>query len=110
MLRPLGATVSKGFVCKPRVTIEYAWFLEIGDHVLLGEMVWIRNHTTVRICKSVCINQSRYLFPSNHEWNDPAFPLFCALLDIDDGCWVGAGVSITPGPSTRCGTAFMINL
>lgn len=103
ILRAFGAKVGKGFVCKPRVTIKYPWFLEIGDHVWLGELVWIDNHTTVRIGNSVCISQGAYLFTGNHDWNDPAFRFFCAPIEIGDGCWVGAGVSIAPGSALGSG-------
>lgn len=94
ILRAFGAKVGKGFVCKPRVTIKYPWFLEIGDHVWLGELVWIDNHTTVKIGNSVCISQGAYLFTGNHDWNDPAFRFFCAPIEIGDGGWVGAGVTV----------------
>ena len=97
ILRAFGAKVGKGFVCKPRVAIKYPWFLDIGDHVWLGELVWIDNHTTVKIGNSVCISQGAYLFTGNHDWNDPAFRFFCQPIEIGDGCWVGAGAFVGPG-------------
>lgn len=104
ILRAFGAKIGNGFICKPRVTIKYPWFLEIGDHVWLGECVWIDNHTSVRIGNNVCISQNAYLFTGNHDWNDPAFRFFCAPIDIADGCWVGAGVQLKPGTSLPPGT------
>lgn len=104
ILRAFGAKVGQGFVCKPRVTIKYPWFLEIGDHVWLGELVWIDNHTTVKIGNSVCISQGAYLFTGNHDWNDPAFRFFCAPIEIGDECWVGAGVRLGPSSVVPSGT------
>jgi putative colanic acid biosynthesis acetyltransferase WcaF len=109
ILRAFGARVGKGFVCKPRVTIKYPWFLEIGDHVWLGECVWIDNHTSVRIGNNVCISQNAYLFTGNHDWNDPAFRFFCAPIDIADGCWVGTGVRVGPGTMLAAGSVMMID-
>lgn len=107
ILRAFGARVGKGFVCKPRVTIKYPWFLEIGDHVWLGELVWIDNHTTVRIGNSVCISQGAYLFTGNHDWNDLAFRFFCKPIEIGEGCWVGAKVIILPVTRLSSGTVVM---
>jgi putative colanic acid biosynthesis acetyltransferase WcaF len=109
ILRAFGARVGKGLVCKPRVTIKYPWFLEIGDHVWLGELVWIDNHTTVKIGNSVCISQGAYLFTGNHDWNDPAFRFFCAPIEIGDGCWVGAGVRVRPAGELRRGQVSVSN-
>lgn len=107
ILRAFGAKIGKGFVCKPRVTIKYPWFLEIGDHVWLGELVWIDNHTTVRIGNSVCISQGAYLFTGNHDWNDLAFRFFCKPIEIGEGCWVGAKVIILPVTRLSSGTVVM---
>ena len=82
---------------RPRVTIKYPWFLELGDHVWLGEGVWIDNHTTVAIGSDVCISQGAYLFTGNHDWNDPLFRFFCKPITIEDGVWVGAKAIICPG-------------
>ena len=97
VLRCFGARIGSGLVIKPRVTIKYPWFLELGDHVWLGEGVWIDNHTTVAIGSHVCISQGAYLFTGNHDWNDPRFRFFCHPITIADGAWVGAKAIVCPG-------------
>jgi putative colanic acid biosynthesis acetyltransferase WcaF len=97
ILRAFGARVGKGLVCKPRVSIKSPWFLEIGDHVWLGEMVWIDNHCRVAIGSNVCISQGAYLFTGNHDWNDPAFHFFCKPIEIGDSVWVTAFQRLGPG-------------
>ena len=49
VLRLFGARVGHGVVIKPRVNIKYPWHLTLGDHVWLGEGVWIDNLATVVI-------------------------------------------------------------
>ena len=97
LLRAFGARIGDGLVIKPRVTIKYPWFLEVGDHVWLGEGVWIDNHTTVRVGSDVCISQGAYLFTGNHDWNDPLFRFFCQPITLEDGVWVAAKAVICPG-------------
>ena len=97
LLRAFGARIGECLVIKPRVTIKYPWFLELGDHVWLGEGVWIDNHTTVRVGSDVCISQGAYLFTGNHDWNDPLFRFFCEPVTIEDGVWVGAKAVVCPG-------------
>jgi putative colanic acid biosynthesis acetyltransferase WcaF len=97
LLRAFGARIGRGLVIKPRVTIKYPWFLEVGDHVWLGEGVWIDNHTTVVIGSDVCISQGAYLFTGNHDWNDPRFRFFCKPITVEDGVWVAARAVICPG-------------
>ncbi len=97
VLRAFGAKVGSGFVCKLRVSIKYPWFLEMGDHVWLGEKVWIDNHCSVTIGSNVCISQGAYIFTGNHDWTDPTFPFFCKSVEIGDGVWVTAFQRIGPG-------------
>ena len=97
ILRAFGAKVGTGFVCKPRVSIKYPWFLELGDNVWLGEMVWIDNLCQVKIGSNVCISQGSFLFTGNHDWADPAFPAFVQPIEIGDGVWVTAFQRIGPG-------------
>lgn len=104
ILRAFGASVGRGFVCKPRVTIKYPWFLEVGDNVWLGEMSWIDNHCRVHLGNSVCISQGVYLFTGNHDWNDPAFRFFMGEIHVGDGVWLGALSRVGPGAIIPPGT------
>jgi putative colanic acid biosynthesis acetyltransferase WcaF len=90
LLRGFGAKVGRGFVCKPRVNIKYAWFLELGDHVWLGEGVWIDGLAPVRIGSNVVISQGCYLGNGNHDWSRPDFPFFAEPIVIGDGVWLKA--------------------
>jgi putative colanic acid biosynthesis acetyltransferase WcaF len=104
ILRAFGAKVGAGFVCKPRVNIKYPWFLEIGDHVWLGEGVWIDNLCLVRVGSDVCVSQGCYLFTGNHDYNDPAFRFFATPIIIEDGVWLTAGARVPPGAHIKAGT------
>jgi putative colanic acid biosynthesis acetyltransferase WcaF len=97
ILRIFGAKVGRGFVCKPRVTIKYPWFLSLGDHVWVGEEVWIDNHCTVEIGSNVCISQGARIFTGNHDWTIAEFAFFCKPVVINDGVWVTAFQIIVPG-------------
>ena len=97
LLRRFGARVGVGLVCKPRVSIKSPWFLEIGDHVWIGEMVWIDNHCPVRIGSNVCVSQGVAIFTGNHDWSDPGFAFFAAAVEIGDGSWVTAFQRLGPG-------------
>ena len=109
ILRLFGARVGTGLVIKPRVTIKYPWFLDIGDHVWIGEMSWIDNHCAVEIGSHVCISQGARLFTGNHDWNDTCFSFFCQPVRIGAGSWIGAfsilppGTDIAPGTVIGCG-------
>src|SRR3990167_3886547 len=61
VLRVFGAKVGKGVVLKPRVNIKYPWHLQLGDHVWIGEGVWIDNLVPVRIGSHVCLSQDAFL-------------------------------------------------
>ncbi|MEK0086049.1 colanic acid biosynthesis acetyltransferase WcaF [Benzoatithermus flavus] len=103
ILRLFGARVGRGLVCKPRVGIKHPWFLELGDHVWLGEGAWIDNHCRVRIGSHVCISQEAYLCTGNHDWNDPGFAFRMAPIEIGEGAWIGARAILAPGAVIRRG-------
>lgn len=97
ILRAFGAKVGAGVVIKPRVDIKSPWFLEIGNHVWLGETLWIDNHTTVRIGSNSCLSQGVYVCTGNHDWSDPGFAFFCKPIVIGEGVWVTAFTRLMPG-------------
>lgn len=97
LLRLFGARVGKGLVIKPSVRIKYPWFLEIGDHVWIGEGVWIDNLAQVTVGNHVCISQEAMLLTGNHDYKRTTFDLTAAPITLENGVWIGARALVLPG-------------
>ena len=97
LLRAFGAKVGKGTVIKPRVNIHFPWKLEFGNHVWIGEEVFILNMEYVKIGSNVCISQRAFLCTGNHDYRDIHFSYRNAPIKVGDGAWIGANVFVGPG-------------
>ncbi|MEZ0542766.1 WcaF family extracellular polysaccharide biosynthesis acetyltransferase [Fibrella arboris] len=97
LLRAFGATVGVGVMIKPAVNIKYPWLLSIGNHVWIGEGVWIDNLTHVTIGNHVCLSQGAMLLTGNHNYKAVAFDLQVAAITLENGAWIGAKATVCPG-------------
>lgn len=97
VLRVFGAKVGSGVVIRSRVNITMPWRVEIGDHVWLGDEVFILSLDRVRIGSHVCISQRAFLCTGNHDFKSEGFDLITAPIEIGDSCWVGACAFVGPG-------------
>ncbi len=101
LLRLFGANVGVGVVIKPRVNIKYPWNIVIGDHVWIGEGVWMDSLAMINLGSNICISQEAYLLTGNHDYKDPAFGLITRQINIEDGAWVGTKAIVCPGTLMR---------
>lgn len=97
LLRVFGARVGAGLVVKPRVTVKYPWFLELGDNVWIGEGVWIDNPGAVAIGDNVCISQGAYLVTGNHDLTRDDFRFFSQPISVGERAWICAKATVPPG-------------
>ena len=97
VLRLFGARVGKGVMLKPGINVKYPWHLVLGDHVWIGEGVWLDNLAPITIGSHSCVSQGAYLGTGNHDWRDPAFGLIVKPITLGNGVWVGARVILLPG-------------
>lgn len=97
LLRCFGAKIGKGVVLKPGIRVKFPWRLTVGDHVWLGEDVWVDNLGQVDIGSHSCVSQGAYLCTGSHDWSDPRFGLIVRPLTIGVGCWVAARAMLAPG-------------
>ena len=97
LLRAFGARVGRGVLIKPAVNIKYPWLLTIGDHVWIGEQVWIDNLAQVTIENNVCLSQGAMLLTGNHDYGQPTFDLRVLPIVLETGAWVGARATVCPG-------------
>ncbi|MCG8476244.1 MAG: WcaF family extracellular polysaccharide biosynthesis acetyltransferase [Cytophagales bacterium] len=102
LLRIFGAHVGKGAVIKPSVNIKYPWLLEIGEHVWVGEKVWIDNLVQVRIDSDVCLSQGAMLLTGSHDYKKESFDLLTGEIHLEEGVWIGARSVVCPG--VTCGS------
>lgn len=97
LLRRFGAQVGTGVVAKPGLRVKFPWKLRVGDHVWLGERVWIDNLAQVSVGDHVCISQGAYLCTGSHDWASPRFDLITRPITIGNQAWIGARAVVAPG-------------
>ena len=97
LLRIFGARVGSGVVIKPRVRIKYPWRLRLGDHVWIGEDVWLDNLDLVDIGDHACLSQGVYVCTGSHDFRSVQFNLKTAPVRVSEVCWVGARATLLPG-------------
>lgn len=97
LLRLFGANIGSGVVIKPYVNIKYPWFLTIGNHVWIGEEVWIDNLAPVVIGNHCCLSQGSMLLCGNHNYSKTTFDLMIGNIILGDGVWIGAKSVVCPG-------------
>lgn len=101
VLRLFGARIGVGVMIKPAVNIKYPWLLTVGDHVWIGEYVWIDNLSPVSIGNHACLSQGALLLTGNHDYRLPTFDLTTKPIRLEDGVWVGAKSVVCPGVTCR---------
>lgn len=97
LLKLFGAKIGHNIRIKPSVNIKYPWFLEIGNHVWIGEGVWIDNLGSVKIGNQVCLSQGCMLLSGNHDYTKPGFDLIIKEIVLEDGVWIGARAVVCNG-------------
>ena len=96
-LKVFGAKVGKAVLIKPFVNIKYPWLLELGDHIWIGENVWIDNLDKVSIGNNVCLSQGAFLLTGNHDYTKISFDLIVKPITLEAGVWIGANAIVCPG-------------
>tara|TARA_B100000941_G_C28462410_1_gene531498 strand:- start:562 stop:1062 length:501 start_codon:yes stop_codon:yes gene_type:complete len=96
-----GSKIGHGFIIKPKVQIKYPWFLEIGDHVWIGEGSWIDNIGKVYIGDNVCISQGVFFETGSHNFKSDKFDLIVGKILIGNNVWIGCKCIILPGAKIK---------
>jgi putative colanic acid biosynthesis acetyltransferase WcaF len=97
LLRLFGARIGKGVVIKPNVNIKYPWLLTIGNHVWIGEKVWIDSLAPIIIHDHVTLSQGAMLLTGSHNYKAETFDLLVNKIILEEGVWIGAQAVVCPG-------------
>jgi len=108
LLKAFGARLGVGVVIKPAVNIKFPWKLQVGDHVWIGENVWIDNLSDVTIGSHVTLSQGCLLLTGSHDAARESFDFLSGAIVLEDGVWVGAKAVVAGG--VRCGTHSILGI
>ena len=97
LLKLFGAKIGTGVIIKPSINIKYPWFLAIGNHVWIGEKVWIDNLAQVTIEDNVCISQGAMLLTGSHDYKSASFNLVVKEIKLENGVWICAKAIVCAG-------------
>lgn len=109
ILRLFGAKIGNNLAIKPNVNIKYPWFLEVGNHVWIGENAWIDNFVKVTIEDNSCISQGALLLTGNHDYKKSTFDLIPKEIYIEKGVWIGAKSVVCGGVRCKSHSVLAVN-
>lgn len=101
LLRLFGARVGRGVVIHPGVNIKFPWKLSIGDHVWIGQRVWLDNIDQLTIHSHVVISQGAMIIQGSHDYKRVDYPTMSRPVVLEEGSWVGAGAIVTLGVTLK---------
>ncbi len=103
LLRCFGARIGSGVIIRPTVTVTYPWKVSIGDNAWIGDDVVLYSLGEIEIGANAVVSQRSYLCASDHDYNEPSFPIREFKITIGEQAWVAADVFIAPGVTINAG-------
>jgi putative colanic acid biosynthesis acetyltransferase WcaF len=104
LLRLFGAEIGRGVVIRSKVNVWFPWRLTVGDHVWLGEDVFILNLAQVTIESDVCVSQRTFLCTGSHDFRRDDFALITKPIIIRKSSWIAANSFVGPGTEIESGS------
>jgi putative colanic acid biosynthesis acetyltransferase WcaF len=109
VLRAFGAKIGEHVLIKPDVTIKYPWWLELGDHVWIGEKAWLDCTTLIRVGSNVIVSQGAFLCCGAHDFKDPGMGSFGSPITVEDGVWICAFAKVATGVTIHEDAVVLMN-
>ncbi len=97
LLRLFGAKVGQVELLRNTVRVEVPWNLDIGDHVQLGDAVYLYSLGPIAIGDRSIVSQFVHVCAGTHDFERLDFPLVRIPVHIGEDCWIATDTYIAPG-------------
>ena len=97
LLRCFGASIGKGVLIRPSVTVTYAWKLRIKDYAWIGDNVVIYSFAEITIGANAVVSQKCYLCAGSHDYSSATFDIYSKPVVIENEAWLATDVFVAPG-------------
>jgi putative colanic acid biosynthesis acetyltransferase WcaF len=97
LIRCFGGKIGKVDVIRNTVRIEVPWYITLGDHVQLGDRVYLYSIGPISIGDHTIISQFSHVCGGTHDAERLDFPLVRIPITIGSYCWIATEVFISPG-------------
>jgi putative colanic acid biosynthesis acetyltransferase WcaF len=109
ILQFFGASIGKGFYCRPGLAVHFPWKLTIGDNVWIGERCVLHSLEQISIGSNTAIAHEVFITTGSHDIYSKNFPYKNKEVKISSSCvlssrsMVLAGVSLGNGVVVAAG-------
>ena len=97
LLRRFGARIGASCHIYPGARIWAPWNLVCGDVVAIADEAVIYNPARVLLGSHCTVSQQAYLCCATHDYDDPAFRLTSAPIEVGAYAWVCARATVQAG-------------
>ncbi len=97
LLRLFGAKVGRVELLRNTVRVEVPWNLDIGDHVQIGDAVYLYSLGPITIGDRSIVSQFVHVCAGTHDFERLDFPLIRIPVHIGEDCWIATDTYIAPG-------------
>ena len=101
LLRIYGAKIGRRSRIYNSALIHFPKNLVIGNTVVIGRKVEIKNHEILFIGNFTTISQGARLIDSTHDFSTLSFPLRSKPITIGDNVWIAQEAFVGPGVTIK---------
>jgi putative colanic acid biosynthesis acetyltransferase WcaF len=103
ILQLFGASIGKGFYCRPGLAVHFPWKLTIGDNVWIGERCTLHNLEKIEIGSNTAIAHEVFITTGSHDIYDSKFGYLNRAVAISSSCVISSRATILSGCHIQTG-------
>ena len=97
LLRTFGASVGKGVIIRPGVSVHFPWRLKVGNHCWIGDSTVLLNIAPITFEDHVALAHEVYIAAGGHDIRSATMAGRHAPVLVKTGTWIASRAFVGPG-------------